>query len=67
MRITIEEVRHIAALARVGMTDEEVDYCAVLLQQAAVAISRALAASPQAAARRTPPADSPKDASEDEA
>ena len=49
------------------MTDEEVDYCAVLLQQAAVAISRALAASPQAAARRTPPADSPKDASEDEA
>ena len=25
MRITTEEVRHIAALARVGMTDEEVE------------------------------------------
>ena len=44
------------------MSDDEVDYCAALFHQAAVAISRTLAAAP-----RTRPAHSPEEAGEDEA
>ncbi len=42
-------------------TEDEVDYCAILLQQAAVAISRALAASAQDVPARTRPARSSGD------
>ena len=45
------------------MSDDEVDYCAVLFHQAAVAISRPLAA----AAPRTRSKDSPEEAGDDEA
>ena len=45
------------------MSDDEVDYCAVLFHQAAVAISQTLAA----AAPRTDPAHSAEEAGEDEA
>lgn len=44
------------------MSDDEVDYCAALFHQAAVAISRPLAAAPG-----TRPAHSPEEAGEDEA
>ena len=45
------------------MSDDEVDYCAILFHQAAIAISRALAAG----APRARAADSPEEAGEDEA
>ncbi len=46
--------------------DDEVDYCAILFQQAAVAISRAWSLAAEAGAPGARPADSPEDASEDE-
>ena len=45
------------------MSDDEVDYCAILFHQAAVAISRAMSA----AAPRARTVDSPEEAGGDEA